>query len=73
MPFLMDREIEAMAREYGFIGSDEEEKIGDKTPENVGNASEEKPSADLRGRSRKRNSDRTLQMHDEQEGGFRNY
>jgi hypothetical protein len=72
MPFLSDREIEAMAREYGFFDNDEEEKIGEKIPENVGNASEEKARADLRDRSGRSDSDRTLQMHDEQEGGFSN-
>jgi hypothetical protein len=61
MPFLSDREIEAMAREYGFIDSDEEEKIGEKIPENVENASEEKPRADLRDRSGRSDSDHSLQ------------
>jgi hypothetical protein len=30
MPYLTDREVEAMAREYGFVDQDEEFKIGEK-------------------------------------------
>ena len=55
-----------MARQYGFIDSDEEEKIG-------GNAGDdEKPGKAMREEAARSNSDRTLQMHDETEGGFRN-
>jgi len=64
MPFLSDREVETMAREYGFIDCDEEEKVGEKAAEMEG---DRKRSGSVR-----RGSDRTLQMHDEQEGGFRN-
>lgn len=63
MPFLSDREVEAMAREYGFIDCDEE-KVGEKVAEMEG---DRKRSASARS-----DSDRTLQIHDEQEGGFRN-
>jgi hypothetical protein len=68
MPFLSDREVEAMAREYGFIDSDEEEKVGEK----VGVNDEDKLKKELRNGSGRNDSDRTLQMQDEQEGGFRN-
>jgi hypothetical protein len=65
MPYLSDREVEAMARQYGFADSDEEEKIGEKAVEgDSSNASEEKQS--------RNDSEHTLQMRDEQEGGFRN-
>lgn len=77
MPYLSDREIEAMARQYGFIDSDEEEKIGEKTV--VGDESpaqtpvDEKTTPETRHRNGHRSdSDHTLQMHDETEGGFRN-
>jgi hypothetical protein len=58
MPFLSDREVEAMAREYGFIDCDGE-KVGEK-------------AAEIEDDRKRTDSDRTLQMHDVQEGGFRN-
>jgi len=77
MPFLSDREVEAMAREYGFIDSDEEEKVGAKMEEKVVDnggevdgmreSSGEKPREEMR-----RSSERTLHMSDTQDHGFRN-
>lgn len=65
MPYLNEREIEAMSRQYGFIDSDEEEKIGEKgIIENGANVTETGAG--------RRSSERTLQMRDEQEGGLRN-
>lgn len=79
LPFLNDREVEAMAREYGFADSDEEHKIGEKFADDVssGNHGDVTPvEGDEKPRERRRNartdSDRTLQMRDEQEGGFQN-
>ncbi|TVY32028.1 Sugar transporter [Lachnellula occidentalis] len=58
MPFLNDREVEAMAREYGFADGDEEYKIGEKgqvvesdsekptTSDNEGNLSQRHPHVD---------------------------
>lgn len=67
MPYLSDREIEAMARQYGFVDSDEETKIGEKDVPNAGDE-----SATPSEKTTRHNSERTLQMHDEQEGGFKN-
>lgn len=64
MPFLSDREVEAMSRQYGFIDSDEETKIGGDSSDN------EKGDAALRNRNT--GSNRSLQMHDTEEGGLRN-
>lgn len=78
MPFLSDREVEAMAREYGFADSDEEEKVGAKLEgnredgEGKKSRDEEKPRETMGSGSARSDSDRTLQMHDEQEGGFKN-
>ena len=77
MPFLTDREVEAMAREYGFADSDEEEKVGGQPAQIVDvkgkkSGDEEKPRERMESGSARSDSDRTLQMHDEQEGGFRN-
>jgi hypothetical protein len=77
MPFLTDREVEAMAREYGFVDSDEEEKVGEKSADRKdhvgeGGGDEEKPRDRMGSGSARSDCDRTLQMHDEQEGGFRN-
>ncbi len=66
MPYLSDREVEAMAKQYGFIDSDEEEKIGEK------GGDDEKPRRSMRENGARSDSERTLQMHDETEGGFRN-
>jgi sugar porter (SP) family MFS transporter len=78
MPFLNDREVEAMAREYGFVDSDEDRKVGVKF-EGTGTddrrregGKEEKPRERMGSASMRSASDQTLQMHDEQEGGFRN-
>jgi len=79
LPFLNDREVEAMAREYGFADSDEEHKIGEKVADegssghngDVTPVEGEEKSRERR-RSGRTDSDRTLQMRDEQEGGFRN-
>ncbi|KAH8753762.1 hypothetical protein F5882DRAFT_432349 [Hyaloscypha sp. PMI_1271] len=68
IPFLSDREVVAMAREYGFADSDEEEKGGEGTK----SRDEEKPRETLGSGIARSDSDRTLQMHDEQEGGFKN-
>lgn len=57
MPFLNDREVEAMAREYGFADADEEFKVGEKV-------SDEKPA--------RSDSEGTLQMREEQGSGLRN-
>lgn len=46
MPFLSDREVEAMAREYGFIDSDEEEKVGEKVGEKAIGGDTEVPTPD---------------------------
>jgi hypothetical protein len=67
MPFLTDREIEAMARQYGFIDSDEETKAGGSGAD----LAEPDEKAAVRDRSNIR-SNRSLQMHDSTEGGFRN-
>lgn len=62
MPFLNDREIEAMSRQYGFIDSDEETRVGEKGMVDDG----------LTETAAGRRSERSLQMHDETEGGLRN-
>jgi hypothetical protein len=77
MPFLSDREVEAMAREYGFVDSDEEVNVGGQPAQSVDSeekksGDEEKPRERLGSAGARSDSDRTLQMHDEQEGGFRN-
>jgi len=63
MPLLSDREVEAMAREYGFIDSDEEEKISEKIRKDEKDdregEHEEKPR-ELRRGSGRSDSDRTL-------------
>ncbi len=63
MPFLSDREVESMGREYGFIDCDEE-KVGEK----AARIEDDRKRSDCA----RSDSDRTLQMHDEQEGGFQN-
>jgi hypothetical protein len=62
MPLLNDREVEAMAREYGFIDSDEEkigEKMGKDRKDDREGGHEEKPR-ELRRGSERSDSDRTL-------------
>jgi sugar porter (SP) family MFS transporter len=62
MPYLNDREVEAMAREYGFVDADEEFKVGEK--EKSAEADREKPE--------RSDSEGTVRMRNEQEGGLRN-
>lgn len=88
MPFLSDREVEAMAREYGFIDSDEEEKIGEKVGEKAVDGNGDVPTPDSASGVEKarddtrRSSERMavpkenmhgeLHMGDTTEHGFRN-
>jgi hypothetical protein len=80
MPFLTDREVEAMAREYGFIDSDEEEKVGEKGGEkgagdlgaNNGVEGTRESSGEKAREDTRRSSERTLHMGDTTEHGFRN-
>jgi hypothetical protein len=60
MPYLSDREVEAMARQYGFAESDEEVKIGERdVRDGCENSSDDKP--------RGSNSEGAVRMLEEQE------
>lgn len=81
MPFLSDREVEAMAREYGFADSDEEQKAGqnfnEKTVDEAGSGADtgtetRANSGDKTREDTRRGSERTLHMGDTQERGFKN-
>lgn len=77
MPFLTDREVEAMGRQYGFIDSDEEEKIGEKAGEKAIGRDEDvvgtrESSGEKAKEDTRRSSERTLHMADTTEHGFRN-
>jgi len=65
LPFLSDREVEAMAKEYGFMDQDDEYKLGEKG---------EKPTLEQRSDSEGtlRQGHGELQIHAEQDGGFKN-
>jgi hypothetical protein len=63
MPYLSNREVEAMARQYGFVDRDEEEKVGERMQEPGSGLPSEKPT--------RSNSEGSLQMR-ELEGGIKN-
>ena len=67
MPFLNDREVENMAREYGFIDADEEFKVGEKENSDV-----QKIASDSEGTLQGHEGRDFMQEHEAQDGGFRN-
>ncbi|KAF4629098.1 hypothetical protein G7Y89_g9050 [Cudoniella acicularis] len=71
LPYLTDREVEAMAREYGFADQDEEFKVGEKgiqgrrgDGDSVAGSGSENP--------RRSDSEGTLQVGEEQDAGLKN-
>lgn len=74
LPYLSDREVEQMAKEYGFVDKDEEYKAGEKREEKVWGQDRSDSEGTLSGTDgvERRDHGEHDMVREEQDGGFRN-
>jgi hypothetical protein len=72
LPYLSDREVEQMAREYGFVDKDEEYKAGEKREKDVWGQERSDSEGTLSGVNAEDHARDTQMVREEQDGGFRN-